>query len=318
MADPDPAGSSPARDWLDESLAGAGIVRTGAVTRAYVRPWGTVLTAPTSHGPVWLKAPGADTAFEVALYPLLARLAPDHVLTPIAVDVPRGLLLLPDGGRPLGEEGLAEALVTILPAYGRLQRDLIPHVGDLLAYGVTDMRAAVMPRRFDEAVEAARRYADRHGDEDGRETCRRVAALRDTFTGWCERLGEAAVAPSLDHGDLHAWNILAGRRGTVFYDWGDSVVAHPFASMLVTLGFLGDAPAPVVRRVRDSYLEPFADLAPHADLVEELELACRVGKISRVLTWERAVRHDETSEYASAPLQSLSALLSDSPTALTL
>lgn len=41
-------------------------------------------------------------------------------------------VLLPDGGTPLSdrldETGLTDALVAVLPQYGQLQRDLIPHV----------------------------------------------------------------------------------------------------------------------------------------------------------------------------------------------
>jgi pimeloyl-ACP methyl ester carboxylesterase len=46
---------------------------------------------------------------------------------------------------------------------------------------------------------------------------------------------------------------------------------------------------PQILRLRDSYLDVFSDLAPHAELVEALELACRVGKIARALTWNRAL-----------------------------
>jgi len=46
-----------------------------------------------------------------------------------------------------------------------------------------------------------------------------------------------------------------------------------------------------------------------------LELACRVGKVGRALSWERAVRlqgeHD-AGEFADAPLRALESLLSDS------
>ncbi|MCW2881794.1 MAG: hypothetical protein JWQ95_5894 [Sphaerisporangium sp.] len=318
--------------WLDEQLAAAGLERTGEVTQPHLRPWGTVLTAPTTRGPVWLKAPGPDTAFEVGLYRLLLRVAPDRILPPIAVDVERGWVALPDGGTPLGERvdgaALAQALVTILPEYGRLQRDLMPHVDDLPPLGVADMRAAVMPQRFDEAVHAVGEYVEQYGDAADRKTHRRTAAMRDTFVSWSERLAAASVAPSLDHNDLHPWNILvtgAAPTGRVrFYDWGDSVVAHPFASMLVALGFLSVhlevAPDdPAILRPRDAYLEVFSDLAPHAELVEELELACRVGKIARTLVWERSIRaqgYAQAGEFAKAPLRSLESLLADSWIAL--
>ncbi len=89
--------------WLDEQLTAGGIERTGAVEVPRVRPWGTVMRAPTPRGTVWLKAPGPTTAFEVPLYALLERVVPEHVLKPIAVDVDRGWVLLPDGGPTLAD-----------------------------------------------------------------------------------------------------------------------------------------------------------------------------------------------------------------------
>jgi hypothetical protein len=106
-----------------------------------------------------------------------------------------------------------------------------------------------------------------------------------------------------------------------FYDWGDAVVAHPFASMLVPLTWLRDQlglglDSPQVIRVRDAYLSVFGDLAAPAELTETLELACRVGKVARALIWDRAVRTATPEEiddaYASAPLRSLGALLDES------
>ena len=61
-------GSTPWRElatsWLDEQLASIGRRRTGAVEQPHLRPWATVLTAPTTDGPVWLKAVGPAAAFE--------------------------------------------------------------------------------------------------------------------------------------------------------------------------------------------------------------------------------------------------------------
>jgi hypothetical protein len=155
--------------WLDERLAASGIRRTGAVEQPHLRPWATALRAPTDRGPMWLEAAGPETAYEVALYQLLERVAPERVLTPIATDPGRGWMVLPDGGVTLGERldelGPVEAMV-VLPEYGRLQRDLGPHVDELLRLGLADMRASVMPRRFEEAVEAVGRYVERLGADD--------------------------------------------------------------------------------------------------------------------------------------------------------
>lgn len=307
--------------WLDERLAAAGLRRTGEITCPHDRPWGTVHTAPTTGGPVWLKAPGAGTAFEVPLYDLLRRVVPDQVLRPIAVDLDHGWVLLPHGGATLGDHladtGIVDALVAVLPQYGLLQRELAAHTGDLLSFGVTDMRPAAMPDRFDEAVAAV---TGQTGDR-----LDRVRALRPAYVGWCARLAASPVPASLDHNDLHPQNVFPDGDRARFYDWGDAVVAHPFASMLVTVAVVRmhlDVPPddPAVRRVRDAYLEVWSDLAPHRELVADLELACWVGKVARALTWDRALRaqgHDQAGEFADAPRQHLAALLADTWSALT-
>ncbi|TCN34766.1 phosphotransferase family enzyme [Kribbella orskensis] len=300
-----------AEAWIDEQLTAAGVERLGEVTQPRVRPWGTLLRVDTSRGPVWLKAPGPETVFEVPLYRMLATVAPKWVLDPIAVDVTRGWVLLPDGGptlrEVLGDRSLSDALVNVVPQYAQLQVDLLPHTEDLLAAGVTDMRPAVMPQRLEEALETTGRYVESSGDAEAREIHAWVASRRDDFAARCRDLPDRV---SLDHNDLHSNNILGGPSDQVrFYDWGDSVLAHPFSSLLVTLGSLTRklevAPDdPLVLRVRDAYLEVFGT---PADLVAELDLACWLGKVARALVWDRAL-HGDPGEFARAPLETLGSL----------
>jgi hypothetical protein len=314
--------------WLDDRLRVAGIERTGEAEQPHLRPWATVLRVPTTAGAVWFKAAGPGTAFEAGLYELLARVAPDRVLVPLATDPEQGWIVLPDGGPPLAQRrsdgpGMADALATTLVHYGELQRTLVPHVDDLLDLGVADMRPAAMPQRFDQALAVTGAELDRGGSDADRATHERVAAMRATVESWCERLAASGVPPSLDHNDLHPWNILGDGTGpTRFYDWGDSVVAHPFAAMLVPLGFIRrhldvalDHPRFVA--ARDAYLDVFTSLAPDEDLAATLEVACRVAKVARVLTWDRALQaaRDEgeaiDDDWASAPFETLASLLDE-------
>lgn len=100
--------------WLDSQLAAVGSRRTGDVEQLQLRPWATVLKAPTTGGTVWLRACGPATVFEVALYQLIYCADPEHVLRPIMTDLSRGWMLLPDGGPSLGDQltgaGLADAM----------------------------------------------------------------------------------------------------------------------------------------------------------------------------------------------------------------
>ncbi len=300
--------------WMDRRLADAGLRRTGDVEQSRLRPWAIVLRAPTTGGDVWMKAAGPATAFEAGLYELLAREAPEDVLPPLAVDAPRGWMLLPDGGPSLavrlGGDGWADALAAALGQYGRLQRTLAPRAGELPGLGVPDMRPEVIPERFPEALEVARATAP-PGAPGPAGSLAAVEALGDDVARWCERLAASPVPASLDHNDLHQDNVL-GTGPYRFYDWGDAVVAHAFAAMLVPAQVLT---GPHLARAHEAYLEAFADLAPPAVLAAELELACRVARIARTLTWERALRSArEQGEpldpfFAHAPYEELVALL---------
>jgi len=308
--------------WLDAELAARGVARTGAVEQPHLRPWATALRVPTAAGVVWLKAAGPGTAFEVPLYRLLSRLAPEHVLAPLALDEARGWVLLPDGGVTLGAEASGEALPAALGSalaqYARLQRLLSAHTDELLAMGVADMRAARMPERFDQALAFCESHVARSGGSQERALLARVIAERPAFSARCRELEACPVPPSLDHNDLHPWNIFAAREGVPerVYDWGDSVIAHPFASLLVALGFVcrtlhAAAQDARVTRVRDAYLARFADLGSHEELVRSAELACHVGKVARALTWARAIaaEGDAAGPHAGAPLHWLGAVL---------
>lgn len=310
--------------WLDERLAAVNLHRTGQPDQVRLRPWGTVFRIPASGGAVWFKAPAPATVFEVGLYALLARSAPGLVLTPIAIDLDRGWLLLPDGGPTLNDiasgPDLVDALVTIMPRYGGLQRDLAPEVDAMLALGVTDMRAAAMPTRFDEAFTAVETWVSGHGDATDRELPHRIAARRETFVAWCDALSTAPGAASIDHHDLHAKNIFVSDRGFTIADWGDAVIAHPLASLLVTLGFVRHYLKvhdndPAVLRVRDAYLEAFSDLALQRDLVATANLACQVAKVTRALIFIRSLEaaNDPGHPFAREPLVWLAGILNDSP-----
>jgi hypothetical protein len=295
--------------WFDARLGEHGIQRSGVAEQPHLRPWATALRAPTSRGVFWMKAAAPGTAFEIRLYPVLSRLVPEYVLEPLAID-----------------DGFVEAFARALSAYARLQRALAPTADELVRLGASDMRAAMMPQRFDEAArEVAARLAQGASAED-HATHERVLAQRDMFGEWCRELAQSPILPSLDHNDLHPWNIFWDAEGqrSRFYDWGDSVVAHPFASLLVALGFVryrlkvptDDAR---VERVRNAYLAEFAGLASHAELVRSAELACHVAKIARVLTWTRALAamgSGDGGDLARAPLRWFGMLLDPSPVGL--
>jgi hypothetical protein len=234
-----------------------------------LRPWSVTVRVATDAGPVWFKATTPEGAFEARLLEALARLAPRRVVVPLAVDSARGWSLTPHvAARPLRELDLAlREWEAPLVAYAEFQRVVAPSVSELLALGVPDLRAAAVPALYDRLVDEA--SAD--------------------LARWCAELGASAVPPSIDHGDLHDGHLLEDGR---FFDWGDASVAHPFASLLVTLRVASERygepfGSPALQRLRDAYLEPWTAEHDRADLRRSASVAIRVASIGRTLSWQR-------------------------------
>jgi hypothetical protein len=238
----------------------------------------------------------------------LSRWVPGRVLAPLAIDPDRGWSLLPDGGATLGEKlgasagdsASADASAGVrswdepLRQYAALQRAVSGRVGELAGLGVPDLRAARLPEQFDALMESAQLRAQ-VGAADGI-TAGQYAALgelRPTLAAWCDRLAASVVPPSLDHSDLHDYQVFVSGDGYVFFDWGDASIAHPFTSLLVTLRAVSAryglaAGSPELDRLREVYLEPWTAERPAAELRADARLAMRLGAIGRAICWQRA------------------------------
>jgi hypothetical protein len=255
---------------------------------------------PTDHGPVWFKANAAGMAHEAALYAVLVRRAPTHVLPPLALDPSRGWLLLPDGGATLRDvEGSRTDLAAwerMLQEYAEMQRHLEPHVDELLAAGVPDRG----PERLAEVRAALLGDPDllMLGDPHGLTPEQRdeLLAHQPAYAAQCAELAAFGVAPSLQHDDLHDHNVFVSPEpgGPLrVFDWGDAVVGHPFGVLLVSLRVVADLVgaangSPELLRLRDAYLEPWTADRDLADLREAARLAVRVGGVSRADCYRRA------------------------------
>lgn len=293
----DPAWRDAADRWVADRLAELGRAVTGPIEQPHVMAWSTALRVPTDTGTVWLKADAPGSAYEAALMQLLADADVPHALRPLAVDVERGWLLLPDGGPTLREQGCElEVWQEVLPRYAELQRATAPLTAAMIRAGTPDLRPARMPellgRLLDDPV------ALLVGEPDSI-TPDRLAAVRARtadFATWCDELSAGGLPPTLQHDDLHDGNVLRPGGAWTFFDWSDASVAHPFGTLLVTLRSAAHRRAlaegaPELLRLRDAYLEAWTDLHDRAGLIELARLAMRVAKVGRSLSWQRALAH---------------------------
>jgi hypothetical protein len=288
-----PNWTSPA--FRAEALAWAaaqGVEPDGDVSQPQVRPWSTALRIPTRDGLVWLKAGGPGTAFEAGLLRALHAYGAPHLLEPLATDVHRGWVLLPDGGPTLrtvlDRDPDLRHWERALSKYAELQRAVEHRV----LPGADDQRPQRMPELLDRLLR-----------ELPVEPRAELEALQPRFASWCDELATSGVLPTLQHDDLHDNNVFAT---DVFYDWGDAVLAFPFSSLLVTLRSAAarwqlEPGAPELERLRDAYLEAWTDRHSRTELELLTLLATRVGKVGRAAAWRRALQGvTDPGEHAEA------------------
>ncbi len=280
-----PAFLAEAREWIESK-----VVVSGAIEQPHVRPWSTVLRVPTQDGDLWFKAalPGLD--HDAGVTAVLSRLRPDVVLTPVAVDLERGWMILPDGGERLREvverERSPARWLEVMPRYAELQIASAPRLDELIALGLPDFRLAMMPELIDEVAVRVGLDPPPPG---------RVDALRAEL----EALG---FPETVQHDDLHDGNVFVRPEGGhAVFDWGDSCASHPFASLVV--GLRGIAYRfelaerdPDLERVRDAYLEPWTAYGDRPSLLRAVELTEAVGRLSRALAWLRAAAGPDDPE----------------------
>ena len=238
---------------------------------------------PTEGGAVWFKAalPGLD--HDAGVTAVLARLRPDVVLAPLAVDLARGWMLLPDGGERLREvlenERNPRRWLEIMPLYAELQMATASAVDELLAAGLPDYRLARVPVLVEQTAERLDLSAPPPSH---------VLEL-------VEELGALGIPETAQHDDLHDGNVFVrDAGGYAVFDWGDGCVSHPFCSLVV--GLRGIAYRfelaendPDLGRIRDAYLEPWTARGDRTSLLRAVELSGVVGRLCRSLSWLRAL-----------------------------
>ena len=249
----------------------------GPLQLAQTEPWATVYRASAGGELVWFKVCAPHLAFEV---PLTAGLSVRHDVTTevIAHDAGRRWLLMADAGASLGTLGNPpERWLAVLPAYAELQIRELERAAEHLAIGVPDLRLERLPALADDLVRA-----DLPLEASERSALEAVVAH---LPQRCDELAAAGIGPSVQHDDLHMWNVHL-RDGTLrVLDWGDASIGHPFWSLLETFRFLeeanGLAPEDAwYARLRDAYLEPWG-----GDRRAAFDLAMRVSGIAHAVAW---------------------------------
>lgn len=284
--------------WIHAELENLDTLVTDPIEQPHVRPWSTVLRIPTSNGDVFFKACAQVLTHEVVVTQALAHWYPDCTPKVLASDPEQGWMLMADGGMTAREaiktEGTLRHWEKLLPRYAELQIELVGHAEELLVLGIPDRRMAALPGKIERLLDDEDMLRIDQPDGLTAAEYHRLRGMVPHLIARCERLAAYGIPESIHHGDFHDANIFLDGDSYVFFDWGDSSIAHPFFSLrtafVIIEHFQGlTQGAPEYDRLRDAYLEPWRHAGTREDLLAAFALSARLSPLSSALGWARVV-----------------------------
>lgn len=250
-------------DWIR-----AHVEPTGAVELVSDEPWSKVWRVPVAGDVAWFKHCKSLWSFEPRLTAALASRWPDRVPEVVAHDDENAWLLTRHAGARIGE--VDSRWLELVQLYAELQQGEAARADEHVAAGVADLRLATFPEHYARLVEYT-------GDE-------RLRAFEVCFLELCEDLASRGLPATIQHDDLHQYNVFDRDGRLRVMDWGDACVSHPYFSLVATLRHVPD------QGISHAFLDAWGgDEAT-------LTLALRVGRVAhafKVLRHQSAIPADD-------------------------
>jgi hypothetical protein len=284
-----------ATDWLLAALAEAGLAATGPVEVRRRWSLSCLLRLPTTGGDVFFKAVPPLFAVEPVLTQYLATLFPGRVPAVLATSPRHWLLMRAFTGRALYEYTDIEVWTRALRGYAEMQVALSHRYADLTELGCPMRPLATLPRQvrlvLDDTdalqIDQPRGLseADHHALRD----------LLPVFDQACAEMTALGLPDTLEHGDLHAYNIFVrSDNGYVFYDWTDGCLTQP---LLCLAPFLEVAPPEGHVALCAAYLDPWRGFADAPRLERALALARVLSPLHLAVSYYNIRRSTEPSQH---------------------
>jgi hypothetical protein len=289
--------------WVGGELRRAGLAATGPIRQ--LRTWqrSCLLRAPTTEGVVYFKAVPAMFALETPLTRYLADLYPTQLPEVLAVEPDRHWFLMRDfGGRSLEAFPDLERWEAAVSAYARIQIDCATRIDPLMALGCPDRRLDQLEAAIDALVEDTDLFLPESEEGLLPSQISELRRLAPRLKAMCRELGGFHVPPSLEHGDFYYAQIIETGENSVFIDWSDSSVAHPFFSMYLFFAYGAEEDRfPTLpdawTRLRDAYLEPWTIFEPMERLLAAFELSQALAAVHGAVFYQQFVLpHLETRQ----------------------
>ncbi|MCB0185442.1 MAG: aminoglycoside phosphotransferase family protein [Caldilineaceae bacterium] len=280
-----------AQRWMENSLQEKGYALTGSIHQ--YDSWGLtcLMDVATTDGRIFFKTAPALLRFahEPNVMAALAKLFPNHVPMPIAVEPTKRWMLLADFGATYYDQApktADAAKAHIMRAFANLQIAAIPHREQLLVIGCVDRRLSHL---IDDA-EAL--FADGrimvHLKPEEVEQLRTRLPLLNNLT---HKLAQFNIPETLIHGDLGIGNVAGTTAQPIFFDWTEAAVSHPFFDIF-DMFFAADSALQM--RVRDSYLAAWSAYEPWERLLEAWAIARPLCALYHAISYQTVYNNLES------------------------
>jgi hypothetical protein len=302
-------------EWVHDRVEEQGHRVTGPLDQRRIRAWSTQIVVPTDAGLLWFKANCPSTVFEPALHDLLAGLVPHEVDRPYAIDAQRGWILTSDRGRTLGEshEPTIDDWCAVVATAADLQRVVADHRDDVLATGVVDCSPVTVPPRFEELVDRLSALPADHPSHVDEGVRKDLLATLPRLVEACAQIESSPMPVTLQHGDLHPWNVFAPGGGALrIFDFGDVQWAPAVEVLSVPYGIITAEGRLPWQPVRDAYVEQWHDVVDARSVHASWEATAFTQPVNRAQTWWGALQDatdEEWTEWGIAPLHHLRRVL---------
>jgi hypothetical protein len=218
-------------DWVKVAVAPLGIEPTG-VSQLNGSETFSLLRFDTTKEPLWFKAVGKPNLHEFPITMTLSNLFPGYVPNIVASDPLLNGWLMEHGGNYTLRD--IEQLKTWRSAIQRLvdlQIESIPRVATLLEAGCRDLRVetlAILVAPFFNAMIGIMQQQTKSSPPPLTPT--ELSGLACMVSESLSLIRDVNIPDALGHGDFNPGNILNDGEHSVFTDWAEAHVSHPFVT----------------------------------------------------------------------------------------
>jgi hypothetical protein len=226
--------------WVQEVSRPLGVELTGKFCQFNASPSFSLIRFETNGAPLWFKAVGEPNEHEVPITLALSRCATEYVPTIIATQPAWHGWLMKHAGTAMAEmPPTLDEWRQVASDLAGLQIELIPHSQELLTAGARDLRTPRLIELVDPFLDTMERLMRQQvkpsppplsPDE--------IFELRVALNDALAAFDQTGFPGTLGHSDFNPGNVLWTGAGSVFTDWAEAHVGHPFLTFEYLLSHL--------------------------------------------------------------------------------